>query len=67
MTTKLFTKPQLQQVLRDLRKAGYTVTLENGKYEVFIDGGVNDTPVLVALNGSRGYLVRYDARLLTEA
>lgn len=67
MTTKLFTKTQLQQVLRDLRKAGYIVTLENNKYEVFIDGGINDTPVLVALRGNRGFLVRYDARLLTEA
>jgi len=64
MKTQLFAKQQLQQVLKDLRKAGYTVVASNGRYDAFIDSG-DETPVLTALNGSRAYLVRYNPLLLT--
>lgn len=63
MTTKLFTKPQLQEVVKGLRAAGYTVTKTSNGYEVMFDG----TLIFKAMIGSRAYLVRYDPALLTEA
>lgn len=65
-TVKLFTKPALQQLLRDFRKAGYTVTSASGLYHVYVNGRYDEKPVLTALNGSRGYLVTYVTSLLTE-
>lgn len=64
MKSKLFTKPQLQKVLHDLRKTGYTVIKGNDMYKVFAYEGSVD-PVLIATG--HGYLVRYDPRLLTPA
>lgn len=65
MTTKLFTKPQTQQVIKDLRSAGYEVTKDKfGKYDCQTDSGKK---LFVAMPGSRGYLVRYDSQLLQEA
>ncbi len=66
MIARLFSKPQLQQVLKDLRKAGYIVIRGNGMYKVFVYAESVD-PVLIALNGHRGYLVRYEEQLLTPA
>lgn len=66
MTTKIFSKPQLQQVLRDLRKAGYTVIKGHGMYKVFVYEESGDA-VLEAMPGTRGYLVRYEPQLFTEA
>lgn len=71
MISRIFSKPQTQAVIKDLRKAGYTVTKDNsGMYECKLD----DIPpfgggelLFAAMPGHRGYLVRYDARLLTEA
>lgn len=60
MTTSLFTKPLLQEVLKGLRAAGYEVSKVHAGYEVKLDG----TIVLKAMNGTRGYLVRYDSQLL---
>lgn len=67
MIAQLFSKPQLQQVLKDLRKAGYIVNKEPGRYLVYIDDRPMGKPVLVAMNGQRGYLVRYEEQLLTPA
>lgn len=62
MKTQLFTKVQTQEVLKDLRKAGYDVKKENDMYKVYLD----DELVFQAMIGHRAYLVRYNERLLTE-
>lgn len=65
-TVKLFAKPTLQKLLRDMRKAGYTVNQPSpGMYKAFINAD-DKYPVLTALNGSRGYLVTYTTSLITE-
>lgn len=65
MAVKIFSKPQTQQVVKDLRAAGYPVKkISDGHYRLALKNG--DT-LFEALIGSRGYLVRYDERLLTAA
>ena len=61
MITKVFTKKQTQQVLKDLRSAGYDVQKIKTGYIVELDG----TLLLKAMIGHMGYLVRYDEQLLT--
>jgi hypothetical protein len=64
MVTKLFKKPQAQQVIKDLRAAGYTVTKDkSGKYDCELDGET----IFTAMPGHYAYLVRYNERLITEA
>ena len=62
MVTQIFAKQQTQRVIKDLRAAGYTVEKkQSGIYECHLDGEL----IFAAMPGSRGYLVRYDQRLLT--
>lgn len=65
MTTKIWTKPQTQKLIRALRKEGYTVSKSpSGAYACYIFGN----RVFTALPGSCGtYLVTYDDRLIQEA
>jgi len=64
MATKLMSKQQTQQVIRDLRKAGYTLDKRaHGSYHVIL----NDEEIFTALPGSRGYLVSFHSGLLTPA
>lgn len=63
MTTKVFTKRHTQQVIRDMRGAGYTVSKIAGGYESNLDGEL----IFKAMVGPYGYLVRYDDALLTAA
>ena len=65
--TKLFTKTGLQHLLRDLRKEGYHVEKLNSGYAVYLSELAGDQRVLLAMVGTRGYLVRYDQELLTVA
>jgi hypothetical protein len=62
--TKVFSKQQTQQVIRDMRKAGYTVEKDaRGAYTCEFEGD----KVFTALPGHRGYLVTYSDKLLTAA
>jgi hypothetical protein len=62
MVSTVFSKPQTQQVIKDLRAAGYNVNQKSqGFYECHLDGNL----IFAAMVGNRGYLVRYDAKLLT--
>ncbi len=63
MTTKLFSKKQTQQVVKDLRHAGYNVKRIPSGYACVFEKEV----IFKAMIGSRGYLVRYNDRLLQEA
>lgn len=63
MVTKVFSKPQTQQVIKDMRSAGYTVDKLDGGYECKLYGNL----IFKAMIGNRGYLIRYDAQLLTAA
>lgn len=63
METKLFAKPQLQQVLKDLRSEGYDVNKTAGGYKVYM----GDKLILQAMNGNNAYLVRCAKGLLTPA
>lgn len=66
--TQLFSKKQTQRVLKDLKHEGYTVKKDGrGMYEVFLSNLPGDKRVLVAMPGSRGYLVRYENELLTPS
>lgn len=69
MITKVFSKQLTQQVIRDLRKAGYEVIKgTGGMYECKLDDARHKQGVIfAAMPGHNGYLVRYDERLLTEA
>ena len=64
---QLFSKSQLQRVLRDLRKEGYHVVKLDYGYSVYMSALPGDTRVLKAMVGTRGYLVKYDPELLTAA
>jgi hypothetical protein len=62
MTTRIFSKLKTQKVIRDLRKADYVVEkTSSGIYECKLD----DELIFAAMPGHRGYLVRFDPRLLT--
>lgn len=64
MTTKLFSKPQTQQVIKNLRRSGYIVEkTPSGIYECKLFNEL----LFAAMPGTRGYLVRYDPQLLTAA
>lgn len=65
--TKLFTKVALQRLLKQLRHEGFYVEKLNSGYAVYMSKLAGDRRVLLAMVGSRGYLVRYDQELLTEA
>jgi hypothetical protein len=64
MTTKIWTKPQTQVSIKQLRGAGYTVNKTPQGYEARdAEGKV----VFRALNGSRGYIVTHDEGLFHYA
>ena len=58
-TSTVWTKSVTQQTIKQLRQAGLTVTKKDSGYECI----VGDTMVFKAMNGTRGYLVRYDENL----
>lgn len=63
MTVKLLTKPQTQQIIRDLRAAGYPIRKPSeGHYRLALKSG---RVLFEALIGHNGYLVTYDDQLLT--
>jgi len=53
--TRIWTKPQTQQVFKQLRAAGLTVNKINNGYEV-VNG--NNVLFLKAMNGTNSYLIR---------
>jgi hypothetical protein len=55
MVTKVWTKPQTQETLKQLRAGGFSVVKIPSGYEAF-DGM---ELVFKAMNGMRGYLVRH--------
>ena len=59
--TKVWTKPVTQNCIMQLRMQGVTVERKNGHYIGAVDGH----EVFRAMNGARGYLVRYAADLFT--
>jgi hypothetical protein len=63
-TTKIWTKPQTQQTLKMVRKAGYDVIKEHFGYEVKIPS--SERVVMRALNGRNTYIVRYDSGLFIQ-
>jgi len=65
--TQVFAKRTLQQVLKSLRAEDFhVVKVDDGVYYAYLDS-TEDTLVLRALNGTRGYLVTYTEKLLQEA
>lgn len=64
MTTKVMSKKQTQQIIKDLRHAEYTVTKDKfGKYDCLLD----EVKLFTAMPGIRSYLVRYADNLLQKA
>jgi hypothetical protein len=62
MPARVWTKPQTQQTLTALRRAGYKVTKDGYGglgYKVMTGDGPDDIEVLRALPGSNGYLINY--------
>ncbi len=53
--TRIWTKPQTQQTLKDLRAAGLTVNKVPNGYEAV---NKNNVLFLKAMNGNNSYLVR---------
>tara|TARA_R110002020_G_scaffold474368_1_gene705495 strand:+ start:112 stop:327 length:216 start_codon:yes stop_codon:yes gene_type:complete len=53
--TRIWTKPQAQQVFKQLRAVGLTVNKSNNGYEVVND---NNVLFLKATNGTNSYLIR---------
>lgn len=62
MIARVWSKKFTQQMIRDLRKAGYNVERTNDGYALYFRGEV----IFRAMNGRSTYLVRYDEKLLTE-
>ena len=52
--TRIWTKPQMQQILKDLRAVGITVNKVNSGYEAV---NKNNVLLLRAMNGHNSYLV----------
>lgn len=55
MATKLWSKPDTQRCITALRAQGIVVEKLNGGYEAILAG----KEVFKAMQGTRGYLVRY--------
>ena len=53
--TRIWSKPQTQQVFKQLRAEGLTVNKINNGYEVVND---NNVLLLQAMNGNNSYLIR---------
>jgi fructose-1,6-bisphosphatase/sedoheptulose 1,7-bisphosphatase-like protein len=53
--TRIWSKPQTQQVFKQLRAEGLTVNKINNGYEVVND---NNVLFLKAMNGTNSYLIR---------
>ena len=53
--TRIWSKPQTQQVFKQLRAEGLTVNKINNGYEVIND---NNVLFLKAMNGTNSYLIR---------
>lgn len=62
MTTRIWTKKQTQQTIRDLRTAGYDVQKKRDGYIC----NLGDLFIFQAMNGTNGYLVRYHEGLFSE-
>lgn len=62
MTTRIMPKKLFQQVLQTLRGQGIMVNRTNDRVGYYVMEG--DREVLRAMQGSQGYLVRYDQAFL---
>ena len=71
MTTKMWTKPDTQSTIKQLRAAGYDVAKLGGMYKIRDDNGEvwkrDGRDLFTAMPGTRGYLVSYHEDLLTPA
>ena len=68
MTSKVWSKKQTQQTIRDLRKAGYDVVKQSEgfyKCEIVNDAG-QSVSIFTALIGHNGYLVKHHPKLFGE-
>ena len=69
MTTEMWTKPETQSTIKQLRAAGYTVAKINEIYKILSDDGEvwkrDGRDLFTAMPGTRGYLVSYHDALLT--
>ena len=70
MTTRMWTKPETQSTIKQLRQAGYKVIKRNDMYTIVDD---NDDvwkddkgrELFVAMTGTQGYLVRFSPELMS--
>ena len=71
MMTKMWTKPETQSTIKQLRAAGYDVAKLGGMYKIRDDNGEvwkrDGRDLFTAMPGTRGYLVSYHEDLLTPA
>ena len=69
MTTKMWTKPETQRTIKQLRAAGYDVAKIGGLYQIRDDDGEiwtrDGRSLFIAMPGHSGYLVRYHDDLMT--
>ena len=63
MKTRIWKKKYTQEVIRELRKAGYQVDRLDAGYQCEFEGNV----IFAAMKGSSGYLVRHHPKLFSEA
>lgn len=61
MTSRVWSKPVTQDIIKQLRNAGLVVDKLSSGYECKINGHL----VFKAMIGSQGYLVRYDEKLFS--
>ena len=61
MISRVWSKKQTQQTIKDLRTNGYDVEKLSNGYEVKLDGNL----IFKAMIGNNSYLIRYDANLFS--
>lgn len=64
MTSKIWNKPQTQQIIKALRDSGVNVLKINSGYEA---KDKNGNVIFKAMQGYNGYLVRHVDNLFVEA
>ena len=70
MTTRIWTKPETQSTIKQLRQAGYNVGKVSGMYKVLHDNGDvwNDddgVALFTAMPGNGSYLVKFSPELMS--
>ncbi len=69
MAVKMWTKPETQSTIKQLRDAGYTIKKVHGIYKI-IDDETNEPwikdgkPLFTAIPDTFGYLIHYHADLM---